>query len=132
MYPKNDAQVVIPSHLCKASFEVDGCVDKCIEETDFRIVTFPVYSNPYTKGMDGSGGIIDGPGRLYVQAEADLPPAGINEPGDARIKVYFRAVDADQPIVIDEALHLVSPEGGELFRWVREDYPAYKERWLTA
>lgn len=132
MYPKNDAQVVIPSHLCKASFEVDGRVDKCVEETDFRTVIFPVYSNPWAGGVDGSGGRINGPGRLHVQAEVTLPPAEISEPGDARIKVYLRPADADQPVVVDEALRLGSPGGGELFRWVREYHPTDKPRWLTA
>lgn len=132
MVPKNDARVVIPDHLCEASFEVDGRVDKCIEETDFLTVTFPVFGNSMTGGTDGSGGIIDGPGRLYLQAEVALPPVEICEPRDARIKVYLRPIDADQPLVIDESLPIVSAGGGELFRWSRQNYPVYKRRWRTA
>jgi hypothetical protein len=132
MVPKSDAQIVIPSHLCKGSFEIDGPVDKCIKETDFRKVFFPVYGNPWGQGMDGSGGVIDGPGHLYLQAEVTSRPVEISQPGDARIKVCLRPVDADQPVVIDKNLRLVSPGGGELFRWACEDCPEDKEDWLTA
>jgi hypothetical protein len=121
MYPKNDAQTVIPTHLCKASFEVAGH----IEETYFHAVDFPVYGTSTIGGIggtNGSGGIIDGPGVLYVQAHADLIPAEINKPGNARIKVDLRPTDADIPIVIDESFHLASPRGGELFRWTRKNY----------
>jgi hypothetical protein len=121
MYPKNEARTVIPPHLCKASFEVAGH----IEETYFHAVDFPVYGTSTIGGIggtNGSGGIIDRPGVLYVQAHADLIPAEISEPGNARIKVDLRPTDADRSIVIDEALHLATPEGGQLHRWTRKNH----------
>src|SRR6266545_3413460 len=118
MYPQNDSRTVIPPHLCKASFEVAGH----IEETYFHKVTFPVYGNSMTGETSGSGGIIDGPGLLFVDAIADLIPAEISDPGDARIKVDLRPADADRSIVVDEVFHLASPGGGEQFRWTRNNY----------
>jgi antiphage defense system Thoeris ThsA-like protein len=128
MIPQNDVQLVIPPHRCEGTFEIDGRAGKCFKETGFHAVFFPVYGSSWTNGVDGSGGVIDRPGRLHVQAEVALPPAEINEPGDVRIKIYLRPIDVDQPILIDEALHLVSPGGGELFRWVRVYHPTDKPR----
>src|SRR5262245_6907267 len=118
MYPQNDARTVIPSHLCKASFEVAGH----IEETYFHQVTLPAYGNSMTGEPSGPGGIIDGPGLLYVDALADLTPAEISEPGDARIKVALRPANSDRSVGIDEVFHLASPGGGEQFRWTRRNH----------
>lgn len=123
MYPQNDARMVIPVHLCKASLEVAGL----IEETYFHEVEFRVYGNSGARERRDPDGLIDGPGFLYVEAGASFLPVEISEPGDARIKVDLRPADTDRSILVDEILHLASSRSNERFRWTRKNYSTGKQ-----
>jgi len=116
--PRTDARVVIPFHHCRASFEIP----ERIPETQFEsIVMMPLSSiyfggRGHTKRVDSLTiestkyeVLINGPGKIMLQGEVDLPKVEISREEDVRIQVALLPVDSEYALSFCETLHKVPP-----------------------
>jgi hypothetical protein len=113
-----DAHVVIPFHHCGASFEIP----RHIPRTQFESIVIEPLSSLYHRGGRVTMRIdsvtientkyevlINGPGKIMLQGEVDLPKVEISREEDVRIQVALLPVDSEYALSFCETLHKVPP-----------------------
>jgi hypothetical protein len=116
--PRTDARVVIPFHRCSASFEIPGHIPR----TQFESIVMQPLSSIHGGGRGHTMRIdsltiestkyevvINGPGKIMLQGEVDLPKVEVDSEEDIRIRVSLLPVDAEHSISFFETLHKTSP-----------------------
>jgi len=116
--PRTDARVVIPFHRCRASFEIP----ERIPETQFESIVMMPLSRIYfsdrghTQIVDSLTiestkyeVLINGPGKIMLRGEVDLPKVEISREEDVRIQVALLPGDSEYALSFCETLHKVPP-----------------------
>jgi len=116
--PRTDARVVIPFHRCRASFEIP----ERIPETQFESIVMMPLSSIYFGGRGHTKRvgsltiestkyetIINGPGKVMLLGEVELPKVELVWEEDAIVRVRLLPVESEQPITFHETLHKISP-----------------------
>lgn len=100
--PKNNTQVVIPFHRCKAWFEILGATT----QTPFHSVGFYYTADRgHYKGMElitvtNSEVVIDGPGTLKLQAQAKTTLPDPSKNYDIQVTVHLLPTNVARPVVL--------------------------------
>jgi len=126
--PRTATRVVIPFHHCKASFEVPGRIPR----TQFESIFIEPLSSLYHHGGSVTTRIdsvtientkyevlINGPGKVMLLGEVELPKVELVWEEDAIVRVRLLPVESEQPITFHETLHKIPPNerNHELASW---------------
>ncbi|MEQ9669115.1 hypothetical protein [Coleofasciculus sp. G2-EDA-02] len=110
--PKNKNRIVIPFHRCKAEFEISGITTIQSNWLELEPATGKYYRWANTE-IPGSLTIqstaheiiIDGPGRVSLEATAGRPSLPENAKNcDVRIFIHLLPTDSDRPVVLTKTL----------------------------
>jgi hypothetical protein len=116
--PRADAHVVIPFHHCGASFEIP----RHIPRTQFESIVIEPRSSLYHRGGTVSRRtdslriestedevLINGPGKVMLKGEVDLPKVEISCEEDVLIQIVLVPVHSEHALSFSEMLHKVPP-----------------------
>ncbi|OUL33089.1 hypothetical protein BV372_17230 [Nostoc sp. T09] len=121
--PKNQSQVVIPFHQCKAWLEILGCnsrisLDKVILRPEYGMSLETATSLSWAITATRSEVIIDGPGKLILYASANLLEIPENFANNSlQIIANLPPVDTEQSVPITTKL-VYSPDSQGLHKWI--------------
>lgn len=121
--PHTESQITIPAHNCELSFTLFGG----IQEIQFENVVFPIHVNPMFGEKIGSGGYIQGPGLLIVDASLECSQLeGVDETftnidASFSLKLYFAEID--ESYTVTERLPMNPPREGEQLFWYLNNHP---------
>lgn len=107
--PKNGNRLVIPFHRCRVEFEISGL--PLLEASWLRLdppgmvearIGKTSYSGSLTISSTAQEIIVDGPGKIVLQATADRPHVVTGN--DVRASIYLLPAAAERPVVLTKTL----------------------------
>jgi hypothetical protein len=111
--PRGNGRVVIPSHKCKGTFQIEGC----LRETPLQAIVFlGLNRSPLAQATD-TDAVFSGPGSVYLGADAKTPRLKGAYRKPAYLILDLPVMDAEGSVSLSVTLNYTGDKKAGAYSW---------------